>query len=112
MMISGPSERNAFGADFSGGLAATFTGTLTFILIDGSSASFQFPGLRDGWTFFGVVLSKHISSVFFDDGGQSSPGPHNERIDNVTYGVAVPEPQVLALLLGAVITQLRRQVRK
>lgn len=100
MTISGPGGRNAFGADFSGGLTTTFTGSLTFNLVDGSSASFQFPGIRDGWTFFGVVLSKNISSVVFNDGGNSFPSSHQERIDNITYGVAaVPEPGIAALLL-------------
>lgn len=102
MTISGPTTRNAFGADFSGGLAVNFTGTLTFNLSDGSSASFQFPGISAGWTFFGVVLSKNISSVVFDDGGQISLPSHQERIDNITYGVAtVPEPSIAALLLLA-----------
>jgi hypothetical protein len=101
MTISGPTTRNAFGADFSGGLfPGNFTGTLTFNLIDGSSESFQFQGIRDGWTFFGVVLPENISSVIFDDGGNSFPGSHQERIDNITYGVAaVPEPGIAALLL-------------
>lgn len=101
MTISGPTTRNAFGADFSGGLiGANFTGTLTFSLADGSAESFQFQGPTSGWTFFGVVLSKNISSVVFDDGGQPTSPRHQERIDNITYGIAaVPEPTTASLVL-------------
>lgn len=101
MTISGPTTRNAFGADFGGGLiGANFTGNLKFNLVDGSSESFQFLGLTSGWTFFGIVLSKNISSVIFDDGGQPTSPRHQERIDNITYGVAtVPEPGMAVILL-------------
>lgn len=100
MTISFPGGRNAFGADFGGGLTgSTFAGSLTFNLADGSSQLFQFTGSVSSWTFVGAVFSQGINSVVFDDGGPSFPGSHEERIDNVTYGIAVPEPTLAALLL-------------
>jgi hypothetical protein len=108
-----PSGRNAFGADFSGGLQGNpYNATLTFTLLGGQTYTHNFIGQDGQWTFRGFVFTEAISSVIYDDGGPSLPGMHEEMIDNVTYGIAVPEPQVLTLLLGAMITQLRRRAPK
>jgi hypothetical protein len=108
-----PGGRNAFGADFSGGIQGnSYIATLTFTLLGGQTYTHNFNGQDGQWTFRGFVFTDTISSVIYDDGGQFLPGTHEEMIDNVTYGIAVPEPQVLALLLGAMITQLRKRARK
>lgn len=108
-----PGGRNAFGADFSGGIQGnSYNATLTFTLFGGQTYTHNFIGQDGQWTFRGFVFAEAISSVIYHDGGQFLPGTHEEMIDNVTYGVAVPEPQVLALMLAAVITQLRGRARK
>jgi hypothetical protein len=103
-----PGGRNAFGADFSGGIEpnATFNATLTVNLLGGQSYSYNFSGLRGAWTFFGVAFSQNISSLVFHDGGQSLPGTHEEMLDNVTFGVAiVPEPNVATIALVGMLAR-------
>jgi hypothetical protein len=108
-----PGGKNAFAADFSGGIQNNpFNATLTFTLLGGQTYTHNFTGQDGQWTFRGFVFSQTITSVIYDDGGQDSPGFHEEMIDNVTYGVAVPEPQILTLALGGIFaapTTRRRQ---
>jgi PEP-CTERM motif len=92
-----PVGRNAFGADFSGGIVPQnnpFTGTLTFSLADGQIYTHQFTGQVGSWTFLGFTFPQEIRSLVFDDNGGLF---HEEMFDNVTFGVAVPEPNALAL---------------
>ena len=54
--------------------------------------------------FFGVTFSQPIASLFYDDGGGSLPGSHEEMLDSVTFGTAVPEPSSwLLAALGLLI---------
>lgn len=107
-----PAGRNAFGADFSGGITpnAAFNATLTVNLISGQSFNYNFTGQQGSWSFFGVSFSQNISSLVFHDGGQFLPGTHEEMLDNVTFGVAVPEPSgVVIAFVGAVVCLLSRR---
>jgi len=111
-----PSGRNAFGADFSGGIAQNnpFNATLTFTLLSGQTHTHNFTGQMGQWTFRGFVFPETITSVIYSDGGPFLPGGHEEMLDNVTYGIAtVPEPQVALLSASAVIFWLaaRRRCR-
>jgi hypothetical protein len=107
-----PGGRNAFGADFSGGIQGnSYSATLTFTLLGGQTYTHNFTGQDGQWTFRGFAFTQTITSVIYDDGGQFLPGTHEEMIDNVTYGVAVPEPQVLGLGLAALLGLLRGRRR-
>lgn len=106
-----PNGRNAFGADFSGGIEPNpgFNTTLTVNLLGGQSYSFNFSGTRGLWTFFGVAFPQSITSLIYDDGGQFLPGSHEEMLDNVTWGIAtVPEPQI-SLMVGCALAILVRR---
>ncbi len=108
-----PGGNNAFAADFSGGIQNNpFNATLTFTLLGGQTYSHNFTGQMGQWTFRGFVFSQAIASVIYDDGGPDSPGFHEEMIDNVTYGVAVPEPQTLTLALGGILAALTTRRRQ
>jgi hypothetical protein len=108
-----PGGRNAFGADFSGGIVQNnpFNATLTFTLLDGQTYTHHFTGQMGTWTFRGFAFPQSIASVIYDDGGPFLPGAHEEMIDNVTYGVAVPESQVLSLMCVAVLVRFVRKWR-
>jgi hypothetical protein len=90
-----PEGMTAFGADFSGGLAlaTTFNATLTATLADGQSYAYNFSGLQGSWSFFGIAFMQPIVSLVYTDGGQNWPGypPHEEMLDNVSFGTTVPE---------------------
>lgn len=102
-----PSGKNAFAADFSGGIQNNpYNATLTFLLLDGQTYTHNFTGQMGVWTFRGFVFSQAIAGVIYDDGGPVSPGFHEEMIDNVTYGVAVPEPQTFSFAFGSLIAFL------
>lgn len=105
-----PGGRNAFGADFSGGIVQNnpFNATLTFTLLSGQTYTHNFIGQMGQWTFRGFVFPEAITSVVYSDGGPSLPGAHEEMLDNVTYGVAaVPEPGICALLIaGGIVIRL------
>jgi hypothetical protein len=110
-----PGGRNAFGADFSGGITpnTAFNATLTVNLLGGQSYNYDFSGQQGSWTFFGVAFSQSISSLVFHDGGQFLPGTHEEMLDNVTFGVAtIPEPQVFAISASAMIVWLASRRRQ
>jgi hypothetical protein len=96
---------NAFGADFSGGIIPQnnpFNATLTFQLVGGQTFTHNFTGQVGNWTFIGFVFPQNIQSLIYNDGGPFLPGAHEEMLDNVTFGTAVPEPTVAALgLMGA-----------
>ncbi|HEX5219308.1 MAG TPA: hypothetical protein VFZ59_07045 [Verrucomicrobiae bacterium] len=111
MGIFFPAGRNAFGADFSGGIALSgpFNATLTFTLLSGQTYTHNFTGQIGSWTFRGFVFSESITSVVYNDGGPFLPGGHEEMIDNVTYGVAVPEPQVFSLLVAGLLVRFCRK---
>lgn len=113
MGIFFPAGRNAFGADFSGGIVQNnpFNATLTFTLLSGQTYTHNFTGQMGTWTFRGFVFSESITSVVYNDGGPFLPGGHEEMIDNVTYGVAVPEPQVLSLLVAGLLVRFCRKGR-
>lgn len=100
-----PGGRNAFGADFSGGIVQNnpFNATLTFTLLDGQTYVHNFTGQLGSWTFRGFVFPQAIRSLVYDDGGPFLPGAHEEMLDNVTFGVVVPEPKSLLIALNAVI---------
>jgi len=95
-----PGGRTAFGADFSGGVGPnpSFNGSLTFNLLDGQSFQYSFTGTQNAWTFFGATFAEPIASLVYDDGAQFFPGSHEEAFDNVTFGLAVPEPSALLLV--------------
>jgi len=93
---------NAFGADFSGGIVPQnnpFNATITVNLVGGQIYTYNFTGQVGSWAFRGFVFSNPITSLVYDDGGPSFPGFHEEKLDNITYGVAVPEPQTSLLAL-------------
>jgi hypothetical protein len=99
-----PAGKTGFAADFSGGIQPhdTFNATLTAILEGGQSYSYHFSGPRGAWTFFGVTFSEPIVGLTYDDGGAF--GFHEEMLDNVSFGVAVPEPcGLLLVMLGGVM---------
>ena len=100
-----PGGVTAFGADFSGGILpqTSFQATLTATLANGQSYSYGFSGPLGSFTFFGVSFSDPISSLIYSDGGQFSPGTHEEMLDNVTFGTAVPEPNISLLALFGLI---------
>ena len=89
-----PEDINAFGADFSGGIVQNnpFNGTLTFTLLDGQTFTHTFNAQRASWTFLGFAFSQPILNLVYSDGGPFLPGAHEEKFDNITFGVAVPEP--------------------
>ena len=111
-----PVGMNAFGADFSGGILPQnnpFTGTITVNLVGGQSQTYNFTGQVGAWTFRGFVFSSPISNLIYNDGGPFLPGAHEEMLDNVTFGVAVPEPPTSALALaGLVLGLLARKQRQ
>jgi hypothetical protein len=93
---------NAFGAEFSGDIVPQnnpFNATITVNLVGGQIYTYNFAGQVGSWAFRGFVFSNPISSLVYDDGGPSLPGAHEEMLDNVTYGVVVPEPPVSGLVL-------------
>jgi hypothetical protein len=101
-----PSGVTAFGADFSGGIEpqSSFNATLTVNLVGGGSYAHNFSGPRGSWTFFGVTYSQPISSLVYDDGGPSTPfALHEEMLDNVTFGSAIPEPGAFGLFAVGVL---------
>ena len=101
--VVGPNGMNAFGADFSGGIVPQnnpFNGTLTFNLVGGQIYTYNFTGQVGSWAFRGFVFPNPISSLVYNDGGPSLPGAHEEMLDNVTFGFAVPEPQTSVLALA------------
>lgn len=104
-----PSGTTAFGADFSGGIQSqqTFNATLTAVLEGGQSYSYNFSGVGNSWTFFGITVPEPIVSIIYSDGGGSQPfGTHEEMLDNVSFGTVttIPEPSAsLIVLLGSVI---------
>jgi hypothetical protein len=104
-----PSGTTAFGADFSGGIQPeqTFNATLTAVLEGGQSYSYNFSGLRDSWTFFGITVPEPIVSIIYSDGGRFEPfGTHEEMLDNVSFGTVttIPEPSTsFIVLLGFVM---------
>ncbi|NOS68326.1 MAG: hypothetical protein HOP33_00130 [Verrucomicrobia bacterium] len=109
-----PNGRNAFGADFSGGIEpnASFNATLTVNLVGGQTYSYNFSGQRGLWTFFGVAFPQSITSLIYHDGGQFLPGSHEEMLDNVTFGVAtVPEPHATVMIACALAILLRARSR-
>jgi len=104
--------RNAFGADFSGGIVQNnpFNASITVNLADGSTFTHNFTGNLGSWTFRGFVFPQTISSIIYSDGGPFLPGAHEEMIDNVTLGNAVPEPKVIVISLCAALAFFRRRV--
>lgn len=105
---------NAFGADFSGAvLEPPFEGYLTFTLEDGQAFHHLFECDSNSWTFFGFVFAQPIESVLFDGGGGILfRSPYVRMLDNVIFGVAVPEPQLLSLVCLGVVASIglrRRQ---
>lgn len=111
-----PNGKNAFGADFSGGIVQNnpFSATLTFTLFDGQTFTHSFTGQLDSWTFLGFAFSQPIRNLVYSDGGPVLPGAHEEMLDNVTFGVAVPEPQTSLLAAIGILTsfgvrRLKRQ---
>jgi hypothetical protein len=114
-----PGGRNAFSADFSGGIDPAnnpFNATITVNLVGGQTFTHNFTGQFGSWTFVGMVFPQAISSLIYNDGAQSNPfGNHEEMLDNVTFGVAVPEPQTSLLVVFGILTSfgvLRLRTRK
>ena len=113
-----PGGNNAFAADFSGGIDPQnnpFNGTLTFTLLDGQVFTHNFTGQVGSWFFLGFTFSQPIRNLVYSDGGPFLPGAHEEMLDNVTFGVAVPEPQISLLALFGLfhafrLARLRKQV--
>ena len=103
-----PNGRNAFGADFSGGIVQNnpFNATITINLADGQTYTHHFTGQLGSWTFWGFAFPQAITSLVYDDGGPFLPGAHEEMLDNVTFGVAVPEPTALLFFPCAVVVWL------
>lgn len=108
-----PGGVTAFGADFSGGVEPhpSFNATLTVNLVGGGSYDYNFSAARGSWTFFGVTFAQPIANLIYNDGGSFL---HEEMLDNVTFGSAIPEPSVSglfaagALLLGLRVRYLKR----
>jgi hypothetical protein len=101
-----PNGSDAFGADFSGGINPQnnpFNGTLTFTLLDGQTFTHNFTGQVGSSTFLGFTFSQPIRNLVYSDGGSFLPGAHEEKLDNVTFGV-VPEPQTSLLVVIGVLT--------
>ncbi len=100
-----PGGKNAFGADFSGGIVQNnpFNATISVNLADGQSSQYHFTGQLGAWTFVGFIFSQPIASLVYDDGGISLPGTHEEMLDNVSFGTAVPEPRTPLLFVLALI---------
>jgi hypothetical protein len=101
-----PGGLTGFGADFSGGITPqpSFNGTLTVNLFGGQSYAYNFSALTGSWVFFGATFSQPIASLVYDDGGLALPGSHEEMLDNVTFGTAVPEPSFPSLIaLGFIV---------
>ncbi len=110
-----PGEVTGFGADFSGGIEPnpSFNGTLTVNLARGASFDYNFSAPRDSWTFFGVTFAEPIANLVYRDAGPPDGvlgGPlHEEKLDNVTFGV-IPEPSALGLFgLGTLLLSWRLQ---
>lgn len=103
-----PAGNNAFGADFSGGIVQNnpFNAAITFKLLDGQTYTHHFTGQLGSWNFLGFVFSQPIRNLVFSDGGPFLPGAHEEILDNLTFGTAVPEPQALWIALGATVVGL------
>ncbi len=104
-----PVGKNAFGADFSGGIVPQnnpFNATITVNLVGGQTHAYNFTGQVGSWTFLGFVFSDPIASLVYDDGGPFLPGAHEEMLDNVTFGAAVPEPCSLLLAPCAFVVWL------
>ena len=107
-----PTGVTAFGADFSGGIEPNpaFNAILTVNLAGGASYAFNFSGPRGSWTFFGVTFAQPIANLVYDDRGSFL---HEEMMDNVTFGSAIPEPSGLGLFaLGALLLGWRVVRRK
>lgn len=99
-----PNGMNSFGADFSGGIVPQnnpFNGTITVNLAGGQTYSYNFTGQVGSWTFRGFVFSDLITSLVYNDGGGRL---HEEMLDNITFGVAVPEPQTSLLAVFGILT--------
>jgi hypothetical protein len=97
-----PGGVTGFGADFSGGIEPDplFIGTLTVNLAGGSSYAYNFTAPRGSFTFFGVTFAEPIANLVYRDAGPPDGmggGFHEEMLDNVTFGTAIPEPSVLGL---------------
>jgi hypothetical protein len=104
-----PAGVTAFGADFSGGIEpnSSFNATLTVNMAGGQSYAYGFSAPRGTWTFFGITLAQPIASLVYDDGGPPFPvGFHEEMLDNVTFGSAIPEPSSSLLTLCVLMTLL------
>ena len=90
-----------------------FNATISVNLADGQSSQYHFTGQLGSWTFVGFVFSQPITSLVYNDGGPSLPGAHEEMLDNVSFGTAVPEPRTSLLLVFVLITvsgALRRRL--
>jgi hypothetical protein len=110
--ISLPAGVTAFGADFSGGLDffPSFNGTVTVNMVGGPSYSWGVSAPHGSWTFFGMNCVRPIASVVFDDGGTYL---HEEMLDNVTLGPAIPEPSSsLLILCSLIVTVCGRRLRR
>lgn len=97
-----PGGQNAFGASFSGFMVR---GTLTVELFDGQSHLYNFNGPQDSWTFQGFVFPQPIRSVTYFLGSRGRP-LGQEMLDDITFGVAVPEPGVTRIAAGSLILWL------
>jgi hypothetical protein len=111
-----PNGINGFGVDFSGGIVQNnpFYATLTFTLLDGQTYTQNFTGQPGSWTFLGFAFSQPIRNLVYSDGGPFLPGAHEEMLDNVTFGVAVPEPHTsllaaFGLLISFAVLRSRKQ---
>jgi len=114
--VSLPAGVTAFGADFSGGIDffPTFNGTVTLNMVGGSSYSYGSSAPYGQWTFFGINCAQPIASVVYSDGGKPFPdGPmHEEMLDNITFGPAIPEPSAWLLISCSLMALLcRRRLR-
>jgi hypothetical protein len=106
---------NAFAADFSGGIVPQnnpFNAIISVQLADGQTFTHNFTGQVGNWSFLGFVFPQNIQSLIYDDGGPFLPGAHEEMLDNVTFGFAVPEPSVAALVLLGGLAGLFMRRRK
>jgi len=101
-----PNGMNAFGADFSGGIVQNnpFNATITINLADGETDKYQFVGQLGSWTFVGFTFSQPITSLIYDDGGPVLPGAHEEMLDNVSFGTAIPEPHASILAVFGLVS--------